>query len=167
MANQKPDSAPPPERSASGDNRPDDRFLVEFLRGRDQFCPLCKYNLRDLTSPRCPECGRTIELTVGMTEPYMALWITTTVFLLMVAGLGVMLLMMVTTQGWPPGPERVQFMWFTSIFSSWIGLVFAPATIVYRRRFLSLNRESQLALAVLGAVLFAVTFIAAGVALSI
>lgn len=23
----------------------------------DVFCPLCDYNLRGLTEPRCPECG--------------------------------------------------------------------------------------------------------------
>jgi hypothetical protein len=23
----------------------------------DAFCPLCNYNLRGLTEPRCPECG--------------------------------------------------------------------------------------------------------------
>src|SRR5688572_3879237 len=29
--------------------------------GRDVICPLCEYNLRGLTEPRCPECGYRFE----------------------------------------------------------------------------------------------------------
>jgi hypothetical protein len=36
----------------SGDQPPDWE-----ARSSDLLCPLCKYNLRHLTSPRCPECG--------------------------------------------------------------------------------------------------------------
>jgi hypothetical protein len=46
-------------------------FLLEYLRTHDAFCPLCKYNLRNLTQARCPECGREIRLTVGLTEPHL------------------------------------------------------------------------------------------------
>ena len=38
--------------------------VVAFLRGRDVPCPGCKYNLRDLESAVCPECGEA--LTVGL-----------------------------------------------------------------------------------------------------
>ncbi len=43
--------------------------LLEFLRGRDVPCPLCRYNLRDLTQQRCPECRHELLLTVGVTRP--------------------------------------------------------------------------------------------------
>ncbi len=43
--------------------------LLEFLRGRDVPCPLCRYNLRDLTRPQCPECRHDLLLTVGVTRP--------------------------------------------------------------------------------------------------
>ena len=39
--------------------------LLEFLHGRDVLCPLCGYNLRDLTEIRCPECHQDLSLTVG------------------------------------------------------------------------------------------------------
>ena len=52
------------------DEQPDDTsadpLLVAFLRDRDAYCPLCKYNLRALTSPRRPECGKALLLVVGL-----------------------------------------------------------------------------------------------------
>src|SRR6185503_2909506 len=33
----------------------------ESLSSRDLHCPLCEYNLRGLTEPRCPECGYRFE----------------------------------------------------------------------------------------------------------
>lgn len=53
--------------------------LLAFLRGRDVLCPVCRYNLRDLTRPECPECRQGLALTVGVTQPQF-LW-----FLLAVA----------------------------------------------------------------------------------
>jgi hypothetical protein len=63
-------------------------FLLEYLKTHDAFCPLCQYNLRNLTIPRCPECGRAIRLTVGMVEPYLLPWVLGTVFTAMAAGIG-------------------------------------------------------------------------------
>ncbi len=40
--------------------------LVEFLQDRDAPCPLCGYNLRNLTGDVCPECGQKLLLTVGV-----------------------------------------------------------------------------------------------------
>ena len=42
--------------------------LLEFLRGRDMSCPACRYNLRDLTQPICPECRQRLSLTVGVRD---------------------------------------------------------------------------------------------------
>ena len=52
------------------------QFLCEWLRNRDVACPRCAYNLRNLTSDRCPECGERIELQVGLVEPKLAPYIT-------------------------------------------------------------------------------------------
>ena len=46
-----------------------DEILHSFLRDRDVPCPLCGYNLRNLTGGRCPECGNDLVLRVGVTEP--------------------------------------------------------------------------------------------------
>jgi hypothetical protein len=40
--------------------------LIEFLQNRDAPCPLCGYNLRNLTENTCPECHQTLQLTVGV-----------------------------------------------------------------------------------------------------
>ena len=51
-------------------DRSDDtaRLLLEFLGEQDAECPLCGYNLRGLTEPRCPECRQELVLTVGLRE---------------------------------------------------------------------------------------------------
>ncbi len=43
-----------------------ERMLLDFVRGRDVECPLCGYNLRDLTKTTCPECEHPLELRVGV-----------------------------------------------------------------------------------------------------
>lgn len=46
--------------------RVDDReLLAMFLRGRDVACGVCRYNLRNATAEKCPECGATIALNVA------------------------------------------------------------------------------------------------------
>jgi hypothetical protein len=43
-------------------------LLLTYLRGRDVACPVCGYNLRDLTRPVCPECAEPLSLTVRAAE---------------------------------------------------------------------------------------------------
>jgi hypothetical protein len=52
------------------------RILLQFLADRDVECPNCQYNLRNLTSRRCPECGEEMKLSVGLVEPKQAAFIT-------------------------------------------------------------------------------------------
>src|SRR5689334_19824800 len=40
------------------------RLLLEFVRERDVKCPCCSYNLRNLTTPVCPECRHALTLSV-------------------------------------------------------------------------------------------------------
>ncbi|MBX3351685.1 MAG: hypothetical protein KF684_02025 [Phycisphaeraceae bacterium] len=44
---------------------PDDAEVVAFLRGRSAPCPRCSYDLRDITTARCPECAEPLVLKVG------------------------------------------------------------------------------------------------------
>lgn len=47
-----------------------DAVLLEtMLRDRDVPCPRCAYNLRSLTSPRCPECGDEITISRLVNRP--------------------------------------------------------------------------------------------------
>ena len=61
-------------------------LLFTFLQDRDVDCPNCKYNLRDLTSNACPECGLIITLSVQLAEPKLAAFIAGLVPLAMSAG---------------------------------------------------------------------------------
>jgi hypothetical protein len=50
--------------------------LAQFLADRDAPCPGCGYNLRGLTSDRCPECNQFLVLRVGLAEPRMGWFLT-------------------------------------------------------------------------------------------
>lgn len=36
---------------------------------------MCGYNLRALATPRCPECGESLRLSVSVVEPRLGPWI--------------------------------------------------------------------------------------------
>jgi predicted RNA-binding Zn-ribbon protein involved in translation (DUF1610 family) len=70
----------------------DHKFLVDYLRDRDETCPACKYNLRNLTGVRCPECGEELQLRVSPVEPRQAAPISGLVGVSMGLGLNALLL---------------------------------------------------------------------------
>jgi hypothetical protein len=49
-------------------DHPTDPMLTAFLAQRDQPCPQCEYNLRNLMGNRCPECGEELVLRVNLAE---------------------------------------------------------------------------------------------------
>lgn len=51
-----------------------DSLLATYVRGRDVPCPVCRYNLRNTSSQRCPECGTQLELNVGTPTPRIGAW---------------------------------------------------------------------------------------------
>ena len=69
-----------------------DPLLQQFLSERDVVCPGCSYNLRGLTSDRCPECGDALELSLRLVELRQASLIAGLVGLSAGAGLGGLLL---------------------------------------------------------------------------
>lgn len=48
------------------------RDLREWLKDRDAACPECRYNLRGLTHPRCPECGLQITHELLRVKPLVS-----------------------------------------------------------------------------------------------
>lgn len=50
-------------------DRPQSELLREFLADRDEQCPSCGYNLRNLHHDRCPECAQELILRVNLREP--------------------------------------------------------------------------------------------------
>jgi hypothetical protein len=71
---------------------PSDEHLLRFVAGRDVECPGCGYNLRDLRTDRCPECGDQLELGLRLAEPRQGALIGGLVGLAAGAGLGGLLL---------------------------------------------------------------------------
>jgi hypothetical protein len=67
-------------------------LLTQFLAGRDQACPQCGYNLRDLTGMKCPECGEELALRVQPVEPRQAAALTGLIGLTAGAGMNALLL---------------------------------------------------------------------------
>ncbi|MCH8805304.1 MAG: hypothetical protein IH986_04375 [Planctomycetes bacterium] len=63
-----------------------DDLLVEMLRRRDVPCPVCRYNLRNLTSSVCPECGHRLTLRVGSVDPPFGALLLLLTPMLMTAG---------------------------------------------------------------------------------
>jgi hypothetical protein len=51
------------------------RLLAEYLADRDLACPNCAYNLRGLTTDRCPECGEPLRLELRGTERRMGAYL--------------------------------------------------------------------------------------------
>jgi hypothetical protein len=51
-----------PQTSSSGPGKPPEAGAPDWRAvGEDVLCPLCRYNLRGLAEPRCPECGYRFE----------------------------------------------------------------------------------------------------------
>ena len=70
----------------------DEQVLSAYLRDRDAECPGCGYNLRNLTSTFCPECGQQIELAIRLAQPRQIALIAGLVGLSAGCGLGGLLL---------------------------------------------------------------------------
>ena len=133
--------APADEPHASSDVR----LLTEFLATRSATCPLCGYNLRGLTSPRCPECGRRLRLSVGLTEPYLGAWVLLAAATCAAAGTGVFFTLMVLTNGWPTGggSEMERFFLSAALLYFMFSIPVAAAVLVARRPILRLKTDWQ------------------------
>jgi hypothetical protein len=75
--------APPPRKISD--------LLAELVATRDVPCPGCGYNLRGITSTRCPECNQPLTLTVGLAERKLAWFVVGIAGLAMGAGFGLLI----------------------------------------------------------------------------
>ncbi|MGB7160813.1 MAG: hypothetical protein WBD40_22300 [Tepidisphaeraceae bacterium] len=136
----------------------DEAVLLDYLRARDVACPLCGYNLRGLTAGRCPECGRELQLSVGLVEPRIGAWVTCLVAVTAAGGMGLMAILSIARHGWevvfaPGGAVQV-----VTISYFLVTAVVVPALIVLRRRYRRLSQTAQWALAGVAAALTALAF---------
>lgn len=82
--------------------RPNEELLVEYLEGNDAPCPICGYNLRQLTTTTCPECGRPFILEVGSASPYFGQYLAFLTPFIATAAFGVLFVFLLLFWG-PPG----------------------------------------------------------------
>lgn len=130
-----PDETDPAERA----------LLLAFLKDRDVACPLCQYNLRNLSISTCPECGKSIELAVKARDVAVQSWATLVVALSLPAGVGLFFICMGISRGWPgrQAPEAVLFYTFIAT------IPLAMTAMALRRKFLQLSRNAQFYIAAL------------------
>lgn len=112
------------------------RLLLSFVRDRDVLCPLCGYNLRNLTRARCPECREELALAVSARNLRFG-WFLATITPGLFSGIaaGFLLIPMIGTTiasgGSPP--------WFIVVLDAfgWLSGIFALLLIKYRFAFLA------------------------------
>ena len=128
----------------------DDQFLLAYLREHDAACPACGYNLRMLGAPRCPECGRGLRLGLSLAFPPLAGWLAVAIPVLLSAGVGLLLALMLAAHGELP-TERGAFMAATTYF--WLTIPGAALVVVLRRPIMRAGAAVKAALSVTAAVL--------------
>ncbi len=118
----------------------DTRHLAEYLQDRDTPCPLCGYNLRNLTENVCPECRHEFRLTVGVTKP-MFLWfllaMTPCTFAGIAAGLTLIPVILEGLAGAGPPPAILVTLVLLGLVSALGGLM------LIRHRFAFLRQEPR------------------------
>jgi hypothetical protein len=112
-------------------------LLTRFLAGRDVPCPVCRYNLRDLTGTRCPECGLELRLAIGAAGARFGLLVFALVPRLMMLGLSVA--PWILSLDGPPS-ARLWGIWVVMILGPVEGLF---ALWLYRRRVWFLRRSRR------------------------
>lgn len=99
--------------------------LREFLADRDEACPSCAYNLRGLTSDRCPECDEVLVMRVNIAEPRLGAWIATLAGLFTCGGGALICLMIVMymsiRRGFPRGSETFPILVYPALVAGVAG----------------------------------------------
>jgi len=71
------------------------RLLLAYLAEHDAPCPVCHYNLRNLTQDVCPECGQQFRLTFGAVNMRLGALLLLLAPMIMVSGLALLFLCIV------------------------------------------------------------------------
>lgn len=136
---ERPPGAPLSPPSMTQPDDPAARRLIEHLRERDIACPLCSYNLRNLASPICPECGQPLELRVGATNLRLGAWITCVASTVFTIGIGGFLVMLVLRWGMPPST-----MWALVLLGAALAnLLVLTSLVTGRTKFLQMPLDRQ------------------------
>jgi hypothetical protein len=125
----------------------DEIRLLDFLKGRDAPCPLCGYNLRDLTRPECPECRQALVLSVGLARLRLG-WFLTTVTPGLFSGIAAVLVLIPIVLSATSGGGRPPWPIILVDIFGWLSGFVALGIIAGRDRFLRQPVSRQVAAAV-------------------
>lgn len=140
----------------------DVQALLAFVAVHDVPCPACGYNLRQLTQPTCPECGLTLKLTVGSAEPFKRAWGFALALSAMIAGLGMVMILMTIAQGVPDFYDSAEYIFY---YGSIIWVPAPALLLIFRRKFCKMAGGIQYAiilLAVLSMMVIGLSLISLG-----
>lgn len=116
--------------------------LVEFLQDRDVSCPLCGYNLRNLTDDVCPECRENLRLTVGARHVRFG-WFLATLTPSLFSGVAALLMLILIVAALLTGGGPLPPVIFVLVLFGFASGVVALALIVRRHRFIRLPPRVQ------------------------
>jgi hypothetical protein len=134
--------------------------VIEFVRERDRPCPLCGYNLRNLTTARCPECGHRLRLLVQPEHVHFGPWVTAIAALTGSAAIGLLFVWLALLRGIQRllsdlrGTEgKVVLFWCI------LAIPLAAIVLALRRRFVRMSRAMQWSLSAPAAIMLIVALI--------
>jgi hypothetical protein len=116
--------------------------LVEFLQDRDTACPLCGYNLRNLTADGCPECGHELRLSVGLHRVRFG-WFLATVAPSLFSGIAAVLMMILILTAQLTGAGTLPPVFFALVLFGFASGVVGLVLIVRRHQFVQLRPQVQ------------------------
>jgi hypothetical protein len=117
-------------------------ILIAWLRERDVHCR-CGYNLRNLSSAYCPECGVRQRLTVAAVDDYVKAWFTCAAVVCAAAGLGAVVLTLIARAIYHRSvfPMSASDVGLAAFFVA--SLPIAAILLSFRRRFQQMRRWIQ------------------------
>lgn len=127
------DDKPPPHDA--------EELLLQFVTERDATCPLCGYNVRNLTRPVCPECRQRLELRVGVAQISIG-WYLAALIPCAFSGIAAVLLTAMIVASVLGGGHPPPFLYVTLVFG-WLSGIVGGLLIANRLRFLQQARSAQ------------------------
>ena len=133
---------PPHAESSHAPTTRAQQMLLDFLREHEASCPLCGYNLKELTRPICPECGQELVLTVGAARVRLA-WLMAAVAPGFFSGIAAAFVLVPVVARPVFGDGRISLTLTGMDLFGWCSGIFAIVLAVKRHRFLAQSRALQ------------------------
>lgn len=118
--------------------------MLGFVAARHMPCPRCGYDLRDLTTPQCPECGERLALRVGAATPRFGLLVLAMAPGLFSSVCTVLLAVPLFAFRHAKGAGPPTALYIAEVFGLLSG-AFVIGLYKWRKKFLAFSRRAQIA----------------------